>query len=162
MRVLLAIDGSPFSGAPLREAATRVWPPGTILRVLTVAEPEYPVTFVVPDALLMPPARALNQQVAVSAAEALVERIAETVRASGQQVETSVRQGRPGEQIVEEARSWGAELILLGTHGRTGLKRLLMGSVAEYVVSHAPCSVEVVRSQEEAGEALGDAGQDAR
>jgi nucleotide-binding universal stress UspA family protein len=47
--------------------------------------------------------------------------------------------------ILDEAKTWGADLIVMGSHGRHGLDRLVMGSVAEAVASHAHCSVEVVR-----------------
>jgi len=53
--------------------------------------------------------------------------------------------GSPGALICEFAERVGADLIVIGSHGRTGLKRMLMGSVAEVVVRHAPCSVTVVR-----------------
>ena len=51
--------------------------------------------------------------------------------------------------LMDEAKAKGADLIVLGSHGYTGIKRLLLGSIALYVVSHAPCSVEVVRPQSE-------------
>jgi nucleotide-binding universal stress UspA family protein len=57
-----------------------------------------------------------------------------------------MREGDPRSVIVEEAEQWPAELIVLGSHGYTGIKKWLMGSVAQSVVSHAPCSVEVVRA----------------
>ena len=53
--------------------------------------------------------------------------------------------GSPGPIICEYAERIGADLIIIGSHGRTGLRRMLMGSVAETVVRHAPCSVIVVR-----------------
>jgi hypothetical protein len=56
--------------------------------------------------------------------------------------------GVPDEEIVELARTSHADLIVLGTHGRTGLARLLMGSTAERVVRHACCPVMVVRQFE--------------
>ena len=56
-----------------------------------------------------------------------------------------MRDGDPRTVIVDEAKEWSADLIVMGSHGYTGLKRLLLGSVAHSVVSHAPCSVEVVR-----------------
>ena len=56
--------------------------------------------------------------------------------------------GSPGGAIVKHAESIGADVIVIGTHGREGVSRLLMGSVAEYVVRHAPCPVLVVRQQE--------------
>ena len=56
--------------------------------------------------------------------------------------------GSPGGAIVKHAESIGADVIVIGTHGREGVSRLLMGSVAEYVVRHAPCPVLVVRRNE--------------
>ncbi len=56
--------------------------------------------------------------------------------------------GSPGPLICEYAERTDAELIIIGSHGRTGLKRIMMGSVAETVVRHAPCSVMVVRTEE--------------
>jgi nucleotide-binding universal stress UspA family protein len=53
--------------------------------------------------------------------------------------------GEPRAVILDEAKAWGANLIVLGSHGRHGLERMLMGSVAESVALHAHCSVEVVR-----------------
>ena len=73
--------------------------------------------------------------------------VAETLRAAGHDVETAVREGDPRSVIVDQAEEWSADLIVMGSHGYTGLKRLLLGSVAQHVVSHAPCSVEVVRSK---------------
>jgi universal stress protein A len=54
--------------------------------------------------------------------------------------------GTPWECITDKARELGSDLIVLGTHGRAGIDRLLLGSVAERVVRHAPCSVLVVRA----------------
>jgi nucleotide-binding universal stress UspA family protein len=62
-------------------------------------------------------------------------------------VETLVREGDPGTEIIQEAESWPADLIVIGSHGHQGLKRLLLGSVAHYVTNHATCSVEIVRSR---------------
>jgi nucleotide-binding universal stress UspA family protein len=59
-----------------------------------------------------------------------------------------VRVGSPAVNIIEVARSLPADLIVISTHGRTGLKHVLLGSVAEYVVQRAPCPVFVVRERE--------------
>jgi nucleotide-binding universal stress UspA family protein len=53
----------------------------------------------------------------------------------------------PKEVILDEASQWGADLIVVGSHGRRGIDRFLMGSVAESVASHAGCSVEVARAR---------------
>lgn len=57
-----------------------------------------------------------------------------------------VRTGKPSREIAEVAKQVGADMIVLGTHGRTGLARVLLGSVAEEVVRHAPCDVLTVRT----------------
>jgi nucleotide-binding universal stress UspA family protein len=54
-------------------------------------------------------------------------------------------EGEPRTEILDKAKAWGADLIVLGSHGRQGWDRLLMGSVAESVALHAHCSVQVVR-----------------
>jgi universal stress protein A len=56
-----------------------------------------------------------------------------------------IRVGRPAHEIIAAAREWQADLIVIASHGRRGVPRLLLGSVAEEVVRHAPCPVLVVR-----------------
>lgn len=141
MKILLATDGSTFSAPPARAAASRPWPPGSVVRILTVVDVPVPL---VPEAAV---GATLTEAQATlrNKGEAVVRSVREAVATAGIPVETCVREGRAGPEVVDEARQWGADLVLMGSHGRTGLKRVLLGSVAEYVVSHAPCSVEVVR-----------------
>jgi nucleotide-binding universal stress UspA family protein len=56
--------------------------------------------------------------------------------------------GQPGEEIVKAAKEWGADAIVIGSHGRSGISRTLVGSVAEGVMRHAPCPVLVVRAND--------------
>lgn len=145
MRILLAVDGSPYSAAAADSVSKRPWPPGTIVRVLSAVEN------------IAPPAVELwydaggsleeTQRQITSQAERLTAKVAETVRASGLTVETAVRDGDPRSVIIDEATEWDADLIVVGSHGYTGIMRWLLGSVAQSVVSHAPCSVEVVRQK---------------
>jgi len=146
MKVLLAIDGSSYSTAAVELVATRPWPPDTIVRVLMAVEP------------IMQPPDPWNSMVGVEAlelarkeltsqAEQLVKNVAEKLRKTGLMVETEVSNGDPRSIIVDRAEEWSADLVVVGSHGYTGLKRLLLGSVAQSVVSHAPCSVEVVRKK---------------
>ena len=145
MKILLAVDESEYSAAAAEAVATRPWPSGTIVRVLAAIEP------------VVPPAAELwydaggsierAQQELTTRAEQLTAGVAETLRASGLTVETAVHDGEPRSVIVDEARNWPADLIVVGSHGYTGLKRWLLGSVAQAVVTHAPCSVEVVRKK---------------
>ncbi|MGA3128412.1 MAG: universal stress protein [Candidatus Korobacteraceae bacterium] len=50
------------------------------------------------------------------------------------------------EKIIDDASGWGADLIVVGSHGRSGIQRFLLGSMAEFVARHAKCSVEIVRT----------------
>jgi nucleotide-binding universal stress UspA family protein len=81
----------------------------------------------------------------VKEAQELVDVTAVKLEILGLSIETRVRQGDPRREILAEAQDWAADLIIVGSHGRTGTQRWLVGSVAEHVVRHAPCSVEVVR-----------------
>ncbi len=75
-----------------------------------------------------------------------LERHAEPLRARGLRVETVLREGYPASVIEEEAETRNVDLIVIGTRGHTGLKHLLLGSVAERVVQKAPCAVLTVKS----------------
>lgn len=147
MKILLAVDDSPYSEAAIEAVASRPWPPGTIIRLLSAVEH------------IVPPAAELwydaggslerARQELTSHYEKLITRAADQLRAKGMTVETVVRDGDPRSVIVDEAEDWSTDLIVVGSHGRTGLTRWLLGSVAQSVVSHAPCSVEVVRKKAE-------------
>jgi nucleotide-binding universal stress UspA family protein len=72
---------------------------------------------------------------------------ASDLEAQGRTVHVHLREGHPAQEILATAEgSSGAPLIALSTHGRTGLKRLLLGSVAEKVIRRAPCPVFVVKA----------------
>ena len=78
-------------------------------------------------------------------AERSLDRYVEQLRARGFDVEARVREGYPATVIVEEAKSLPADLVVIGTHGLSGLKHLLLGSIAERVVQKAPCPVLTVK-----------------
>ena len=145
MRILLAIDGSSHSQAAVDEVARRPWPSKSTVRVMSVFQPYTPpaTEFVLAGATL----EDIRQQ-QVSTAEEIATRAVDALTSTGVATETAVREGDPRSAIVDEAEEWGADLIVVGSHGRTGLSRWLLGSVAQAVVGHAPCSVEVVRQRE--------------
>lgn len=70
---------------------------------------------------------------------------------SQSKVETQLREGLPPGEIVAAAKEWQADLIVVGTHGRGGLERLFLGSVAEEVLRHAPCPVLVIPQEDKKG-----------
>jgi nucleotide-binding universal stress UspA family protein len=144
MKILLAVDDSKFSAAATKALLKLGFPPGTVVRVLHVSEP-----LRVQEGIAMTGYSGVNVESIRKAdrktAQALVTKFANPLRGKGFKVTTSVVLGEPRGKIVDVASKWKADLIVVGSHGRTGLERLLMGSVAEAVVRHAPCSVHVVR-----------------
>jgi nucleotide-binding universal stress UspA family protein len=147
MNILLAIDGSAPSQDAIEEVANRPWPSPSTLRILSVIQPYPP-----PATEIVLASAALEEirQRQAQDAEQLTRQAGERIAAAGLSVETAVRQGDPRTAIVDAADEWQADLIVVGSHGRTGLKRLVIGSVAQAVVSHAHCSVEVVRRRRKA------------
>jgi nucleotide-binding universal stress UspA family protein len=89
----------------------------------------------------------LRDDLQIRAGKRLVHLIQQDV-GSNVLVDTLVREGRPWKEITDAARKRKADLIILGTHGYSGLKHTLLGSTAERVVRHAPCPVLVVREHE--------------
>lgn len=149
MNLLLAIDDSYYSELALREVAARPWPEATTIKVLSVAHflgaPVAGVPTGAESATTAALFEARNQL--LEATNQLLQRAAEQLARDGVRIETLVREGDPATEIIQEAESWPADLIIVGSHGHQGLKRLLLGSVAHYVTNHAPCSVEIIRAR---------------
>jgi nucleotide-binding universal stress UspA family protein len=144
MKILLAIDDSKFSHAAVQSVVTRAWSPGTEVKVLSVVEP--PSLLIGREMTGYDPEfeavwKALREQ-----AKALVTKATEVVRKTGLNVTPALEEGDPKSKIIDIAKQWRADLIVLRSHGRKGLNRFLMGSVSEAVVRHAHCSVEIVRN----------------
>jgi nucleotide-binding universal stress UspA family protein len=86
-------------------------------------------------------------------AEAAVNQAAERIKALNTgdlEITTEIGDGPAKDVILDIAERWGADLIVLGSHGYSGWKRFLLGSVSHAVAAHAHCSVEIVRSRERA------------
>jgi len=151
MKILLAVDGSTFSDAAVEQIASRPWPDGAEVDVLSVSElPGYPMG----EAAALPSSYYEEmEKIAQERARKAVNKAVEALRSnkSNLRVTNSVVAGHPVQEIVDRAEQWGADLIVVGSHGYRGFKRLLLGSVSQAVASHAKCSVEIVRSKLTAG-----------
>jgi nucleotide-binding universal stress UspA family protein len=143
MRILLAVDDSKFSEAATQAVILQATK-DTDIRVLHVIEP---ISHMIAggmagyDPSLDAAAAAESKQ-----AEALVAKTAELLRSKGLKATSATDQGDPKSKIIDIATEWHADLIVMGSHGRKGLGRFLMGSVSSAVANHAPCSVEIVRT----------------
>ncbi len=128
MKILLAVDDSEYSAAAFKEIAKRPWPKGTTVRVLTVVEPFFPIA-VEPWYGGLESFERIDQEVQKSARD-LTKKTAESLKKRGIRAESVVRQGDARSEIVGESEKWAADLIVMGSHGYTGIERLLLGSVA--------------------------------
>lgn len=146
-RILIATDGSPYSETAAKSVAQRSWPAGTQVRIISVAELNLPVSdpwFNAGD--VIEEVRAQN----VKTAQQAIETAVGFINAAGLPCEGVMLTGYPKARILDDARDWGSEIVVVGSHGRRGLTRLLMGSVSEAIALHAECSVEVIRIPETA------------
>ena len=146
MKILLAVDGSAFGEEAAREVARRPWPEGSEIKVISAVEPVY-VPAAEPWGL--PAGYFVNlDKLADGRARSAVEaalRLLSDREGAPLKVSSARPRGPARQVIVEEAERWGADLIVLGSHGYGFWNRLLLGSVSQAVASHAPCSVEIVK-----------------
>ena len=143
MKVLLAIDDSKFSEAAIQAVLQQMQPEHSEACIFHVVEP-----------LLLIPHSYIGKVENLEAAQRerlkegkeLVERTGQLLSKAGFKVHTVLEQGDPRIATIDYATRWKADLIVMGSHGRKGLDRFLIGSVSEAVLRHAHCSVEIVRA----------------
>ena len=138
-KVLIAVDDLVFGAAITEFITHHNWTPGSMLLVLHVVQP-------------IPPSPPFfieqSEEEETRQGQDLVTKISADIKAVLQQtcsVDTRVEWGIPKETILKVASDWKATMIIMGSHGRHGLDRFLMGSVSLSIVSHAHCSVTVIR-----------------
>jgi len=124
--ILVATDGSRFAEAAAVTAATLGQFCRTAVTVASVVTPSHG-----------PERRAI--------AEEAVQRVVEHMKSEGIVAEGTVRDGHPAPVIADLARERGADLIVTGSHGRTGLERVLLGSTSERILNETPSAVLVVK-----------------
>jgi nucleotide-binding universal stress UspA family protein len=147
MKLLLASDGSDSSALAARSIGARPWPPDTEVRIFSVVElalTDFQAAFDLPfDSTTNEKIREdamRHAQEAIRNAEAIL------TAANLQTSESiSVLIEPPEKIILDEAATYGADMIVTGSHGRRGINRFMLGSVSETVATHAECSVEVIR-----------------
>ena len=143
MKILIALDASPHSERALDFVTRMRWPAGSRVIVLSVMQPVVNAVAgpyepgVVEVGLMEEQRRVLG---------AVVEGAENRLRESGFSTEGRVLAGDPRETLAQEARNERADLLVLGSHGRTGIAKLMLGSVSSHLVTHAPCNVLVVKT----------------
>lgn len=138
MKIILATDGSEQSAAAARAVAGRPWPEGTEVKVMSMVNP---LIYSIEEMGLYDSGGTVRAHRAIGDA-------AQLLNEAGLKTSAEVIAGRPCKRIIDEARGWGADLIVVGKHERRGLRRLLEGSVSEKVAGAASCSVKIVREHD--------------
>jgi nucleotide-binding universal stress UspA family protein len=146
MKILLALDGSRFSEIATNLLIGHTKATGAEVRLLHVVE-SFPESLAKDLGSADAPAFAAARLQRRNWSEELLAQAAEKLISAGFKVTSSIVEGDPKSAILDMAEAWGADLIVVGSHGRTGLERFLIGSVSEAVARHARCSVEIVRSR---------------
>lgn len=156
-RILVAIDRSEMSQQVFEQALSLAQSTNAALmlqHVLCIDEWEnlQLPAYYAPGYLLLddePRRETRNQQWQTYENECLehLRSLAETAQAAGISAEFTLNSGRPGVVICKLAQNWNADLIVTGRRGRSGFSELVLGSVSNYILHHAPCSVLVVQNQ---------------
>lgn len=151
MKILLATDGGKQSDAAIAAIRRIAVGESDEIKAISVVDMALPMAIDIYGGYL--PDTAELEKTARENAAKIVADAAEKLRAFtegvGAGVSTDVLFGSPDSRIVETAEDWGADLIVVGSHGYSRWERLLLGSVSDSVIHHAPCSVLVVRTPSE-------------
>jgi nucleotide-binding universal stress UspA family protein len=150
MKILLATDGSKESDAALAALKTISFKDGDEVKVISVVDMAVPMAIDIYGGYL-PDTTEMEKTARDHAAKILSETCEKLGGICGNEnlsVTSDVLFGSPESRIVETAEEFGADLIIVGSHGYSRWERLLLGSVSDSVVHHAPCSVLVVRAKD--------------
>lgn len=134
--ILLAIDGSTYSEMATKKAMDFAKTYGEKLKIVTIVNTSDEFMTIAPKI----------QQRMIEAAQKLVKDTAQKAKEAGCEVETFVMEGDIAQTIAELAQKEGVDAIVMGSHGRTGIRRLLMGSITEGVINLSPCPVLVAKT----------------
>jgi nucleotide-binding universal stress UspA family protein len=163
-RILVGLDNTDTSQHLVNEAIALAKLTGATLKLLNVIEPfelEQLHSIKMTDLFGVDPEKMLSDyRVMQEESEKRLNLFSDRAAASRVNAQLSQSVGYPGRTICEVARQWEADLIIVGRRGRSGLTEMVLGSVSNYVLHHAPCSVltiqSPIRADSEAPEALTD------
>jgi nucleotide-binding universal stress UspA family protein len=149
IRILIGADGSAEAEDMIREVAARSWPENAEAQIISVVETLVPaIGGLGASTFAQEPASRIIREVD-ERERAWLRNVADDsanmLRQAGLTVTSTVIDGDPREVILAKAKLWNADAIFVGARGRGRMQRLLLGSVSTYILTHAHCTVEVVR-----------------
>jgi len=133
--IMLATDGSKYSLSATDKAINIAKSYGAEIKAVSVVDVTEEFQTEAPEAV----------DRLVAGAKGFVEEVRKKAETQGVRIEPLVREGETYKVITDLAKKFASDVIVMGSHGRTGIKRLLMGSVTEKVLGYAPCPVLVIR-----------------
>lgn len=144
MRALLAYDGSTGADKAVALAAAIAWPSNSVIRVVNVFEPIMtPISGSWDGGAALAPE--LDESMTTYVKDMMRE-VLGRLRSSDRTVESKMLHGRAADAIIDDARDFGADVVIVGSRGHGTIASLLLGSVSSEVVDHAPCPVLVART----------------
>jgi len=150
MKILLATDGSEFSREAVEKACQMlVTPEDTEIKIVCVYTPVVPLDAFPQSAEYSEKLEEKERADAESFVRAAAALVKEYFPESDVKIETEIKTGAPDQIIIETAKEWKPNVIVVGSHGRGFWGRLTLGSVTDSIIHHAPCSVFVVRKTAE-------------
>lgn len=146
MKVILALDDSEFSDTAMESVARRAWPVGSEITAIHVVELDLDIHNGkdTDDLVNLNP----YKQDIVNHAKKLIDSRVKTLaaRLPGCKIEGTVLQGNARDALIHALDKYEPDLVVMGSHGRTGIKKFVLGSVAESVLHQATCPVEIVKA----------------
>jgi nucleotide-binding universal stress UspA family protein len=148
MKILLATDDSAFSRTAIEKCCqVVVRPENTAIKVVSVYQAVVPIDAFATSAQYSEMLEKAERKIAEDAVTKAATAIKTCFPASGIDVTTTTLIGAPDQAIIKLAEEWGADLIVVGPHGRGFWGRMMLGSVSDSIVHHAPCSVLIARAK---------------
>ncbi len=147
MKILLAIDGTKHSDSAVETIKNFQFSETDEIKIVSVVDMALPLAIDIYAGYV--PTTSEIETTARENAEKVLETTSQKIReivSADVFISTEILFGSPESRIVETAEKFGADLIIVGSHGYNRWERLLLGSVSDSVVHHAPCSVLVVRT----------------
>ncbi|KAF0189413.1 MAG: universal stress [Desulfobulbaceae bacterium] len=139
MKILVAHDGSAHASKALEEAGRMAILMGAEMTIVTVA-PDLCLSDEVSDS----ECKLITESI-YSQAEGDMKKVTAELATKGIKAEIVIKDGHPAEKIIDTAKEIGADLIVVGCHGRHGAKRFFLGSISSKIVEHAACHVLVIK-----------------
>ena len=148
MKILLATDGSVHSKAMVKIFAVRSFASNTKLRIISAYEKPSSMIYLEPVGISND-YYAISLKYSLNLAEKAIENAATIVHTKHPKlsISTAAIEGSPKSIILEQAKQFNADLIVVGSHGHGVVAGFLLGSVSQAVALHAKCSVEIVRNE---------------